>query len=194
MNTDYKIKLIVYKQSIDNEDDKCNWTTPYSSFCLVYNYFSPYSNTMLNSPNAVTVYLYYILSEWNNLPDIILFTLFDKGDHSHFNITTHFSKQIHLTAGFYIELDKKGILPDSVEDNEKFINWWSKYINKQSPISLNIMYSSTNTFSVSKKCIQRHSLDYYQDLYKLVSTDTSYVKYIEWCWYYIFNTPLSAQS
>ena len=99
---------------------------------------------MLNSSIAVNVYLYYILTEWNNLPDIILFTLFDKGDHSHFNITTHFSKNLHLTGKFYIELDKKGILYESALDKTKYIDWWNKYIRLDMPDATEFMYSSAN--------------------------------------------------
>lgn len=186
MYNDYTIKMIVYKQSVDI-NNKINWTTPYEHFCLTYNYFSPYSNTMINSPIAVNVYLYYILTEWNNLHDIILFTLFDSGDHSHFNITTHFSKNIHLKGKFYIELDKKGITYNSAIEKKLYIDWWNKYVCLPMPHETDIMYSSQNMFSVSKKCIHRHNYDYYDSLYKLLSLDPSYAKYIEWSWYYIFS-------
>lgn len=163
-------------------------------------------------------YLYYIVKMWNNLPDNIFFTQGNcSSDHRPFPIETYLipKKNIPLFMnvwnrgidfidypggqlkhiGKWKREKKEGQMSASLTS---FQDWWYQYIASKLPMedesSIEEIFNKWKwshgaIFSVSKKTIQTHSLQFYQklltNLQRHVNPEEGH--FLEKSWFYLFD-------
>lgn len=83
-------------------------------------------------------------------------------------------------------LDK---LKKSQKGSHTLESFWKKYISDKHTIPDFLFYNQGAQFSVSRKIIQQHSLEYYQKLLTELEKDINPYQgyYMEWLWPYILN-------
>jgi hypothetical protein len=209
----YKIVVARHAESID-------WLQSEMSNCIIYN-----KGTPLNIKNEVCLdnvgresdtYLHYIINNYNNLPDVIVFTQGLISDHiaggdvdwllDIKNEALFYSKSqnymVHNDIGKNINWDKewnlrKGeyYLKDNYKNNmpRKFIDWYKEYIGPTYPTPMKIYVAAL--FAVKKELILANQLEYYKHLRLQVNhhVNPSEGHFLERSWYYIFSCSCSKE-
>lgn len=204
----YKIVVARYNENIE-------WLNNEKLNCIFYN-----KGKQLNIDNEVILpnvgresetYLHYIITNYDNLPDVVVFTQARISDHKgnddinyllkiknealqdsksqNFNTNydiggcSDFSKEWNFSNGNYY-------LKDNYKDNNpiKFIDWFTKYINIHFPDPINFYQNAI--FSVKKELILQNPIEYYQKLILEVNHHINPTEghFFERSWYYIFNS------
>ena len=199
------IKIIVARYN-----ENLNWLNPLNLDTIVFN-----KGHVLNIDNEIRLknvgreshtYLNYIINNYNNLPEYLVFT---QG-----NISDHFSGDYaHLVKITQEAIDYSQSIPKLVKNtdfgswssnfnltlsefnnfkykNNKIISfkkWFIKNIYDSYPKKLMIYKSAI--FAVSKKKILSNSIDYYKNLISYLDYDINPIEghFMERSWYYIFN-------
>jgi hypothetical protein len=199
-----------YNESID-------WLNTIMDDCIIYN-----KGTTLNINNEVMLpnmgresetYLHYIIDNYDNLPDVVVFTQGKITDH-----VFEFRGELHKyllklkDEAFnygkskarlnYLESDpdvnwrkdwnlRNGVyyLRDNYKDNKPIIyeDWFKTNINKDYP---NPVHFYTNgLFAVKKEFILNKPIEYYKELIKEVNHHINSTEghFFERAWYYIFT-------
>lgn len=208
-NVSYKIVVARYNESI-------GWLNREMKNLIVYNKFYK-----LNIPNEIILsnvgresetYLHYIIHNYNNLPDVVVFTQARISDHVGKNDVNYllklkeqaslFGKSIpiikHIESKFTKScwdrdwnIDKYGnyYLPNNYLNNEPIIfeDWFVKNIKKNYPSPFHIYPNAI--FAVRKDLILKKSLEYYKHLINLVNHDINPAEghFFERSWFYIFT-------
>ena len=201
----YKIIVARYNENID-------WLSTELNQCIIYNKGAP-----LHLPNEIRVdnkgresetYLQYIISHYDNLPDVVIFTQAKISDHIGKNDVNYLlymkdvalhhgkmhpfthhqtAKNIHCwdkswnyTNGFYLQHNYKS-------KPVLFHEWFTKNINTTYPNPIHIYRNGL--FAVKKEFILKKSLDYYKKLIEEVNHHSNPAEghFFERSWYYIFN-------
>jgi len=203
----YKIVVARYNENID-------WLKSEMNNCIIYN-----KGNKLNIPNEIMLenvgresetYLNYIINNYDNLPDIVVFTQADISDHIGSNNILHliklkkeaelYSKSLQLkihyngTREFWWDKDwnikDQNFLPPNNYKNNKhilFMDWFTKHINLNYP---NPIYIYPNAiFAVKKELILNKPVEYYQKLILEVNHHINPVEghFFERSWFYIFD-------
>lgn len=194
------LKIIVAKY---NEDIK--WLWKYEKYVLIYNKNTPIINNsyFINIPNVGReshTYLYYIITNWDNLPERMFFTQGKINDHKTFALTDYlFTNKclvINLNCNktncfnMWGHVNVNGTIYNNITKSRfTFGQWWDLFIKKEKPSYKNFRWSSGSIFSVSKNLILQNTKEYYVNLLHSLSycNNPEEGHYIERSWYYIFN-------
>jgi hypothetical protein len=205
----YKVVVARYNESIQ-------WLDPIKDACVIVN-----KGESLNIPNEICIpnvgresdsYLWYIINNYDNLPDVVVFTQANISDHrgcgndhtymlsmrdealkygksSYTTTWTPTNNQTDALApnwnGIY-----SGFLPLNCYKNGTFIlfnDWFEKHVGVSYPIPFHLYINAL--FAVKKELILRHPLQYYIDLKASGdhSINTIESHFFERSWYYIFQ-------
>jgi archaellin len=203
----YTIVVARYNENID-------WLRNEMHNCIIYN-----KGEKLNINNEIILenvgresetYLNYIISNYGNLPDVVIFTQGKISDHkgaddtnylinlknealfnmksyptiTHYDINNnlHWDKTWNLQNGNYY-------MNDNYKNNNKitFIDWFKINIKYEYPNPISIYVNGI--FSIKKELILKNSLDYYKNLILEVNHHINPTEghFFERSWYYIFN-------
>lgn len=211
-NENYKIIVARYSEDVE-------WLENISDKCIILN-----KGQQLNALNEIMLknvgreshsYLWYIIENYDNLPDICVFTQGKISDHNLYGDTPDkYLLRLKLEAEMYekskprVTFDYntnsfKWFMPDwnycldnfyYFNDNNYrhkklilFIDWFKQFIQPTYP---NPMHIYTNAlFAVKKELILKHPIEYYKKLIKEVEYNVNPVEghFFERSWYYIFN-------
>jgi hypothetical protein len=203
----YKIVVARYNENIE-------WLKNEKENCVIYN-----KGNKLNIENEIIVenygresetYLRYIIDNYENLPDVVVFTQAYISDHIKgknelvFLITIknqalqhsksiycyvhddvsknpHWDKEWNLRSdGFY--------LANNYKNNRQmtFIEWFKTHIDKNYPNPINLY--TAGIFAVRKDLILKHPVEYYEKLITEVNHHINPAEghFFERSWYYIF--------
>ena len=204
----FKIVVARYNEPIE-------WLNGVIHNCVIYNKGSP-----LNIKNEIMLenlgresdtYLNYIITNYNNLPDVVIFTQANIADHKGSNdvnyllsignsANTHEKSQNYLIhydiERCYCFDSKWNVLKDGtyfLNDNYKnnvpvaFDDWFREHIQPDYPNPIHVYCNAI--FSVKKELILRNSIEYYKRLILEVNHHINSTEghFLERSWYYIFN-------
>lgn len=204
----YKIIVARYNENIE-------WLQSEMTNCIIYN-----KGVKLNIENEIHLanvgresetYLHYIITNYDKLPDIVVFTQARISDHKGSDdvyylidiknqALTHTTSQnffIHNDVGDNIDFDKRwNIRKDGyyLKHNYKhnrpitFFDWFRSNINIHYPNPIKVYRNSI--FSVKKENILKNPLHYYKRLITEVNHHVNSTEghFFERSWYYIFNS------
>jgi hypothetical protein len=209
----FKIVVARYNEPIE-------WLKVLINDCVIYNKGSP-----LNIKNEIMLenvgresdtYLNYIITNYDKLPDVVIFTQANISDHGMANdvnyllsiansantnkksknYSTNYLKH-NDDAGEYSCFDGKwNVLKDGtyfLNDNYKnnvpvaFDDWFREHIQPDYPNPIHIYCNAI--FAVKKELILRNSVEYYKRLILEVNHHINSTEghFLERSWYYIFN-------
>jgi hypothetical protein len=203
----YKIIVARYNENIE-------WLNSEMSNCIIYN-----KGNNLNIKNEIILenvgresetYLHYIITNYDNLPDVIVFTQARISDHKGAddvnylidikNQSLYNSKSqnfhVHNDVGVSIHFDKEWnlrkegyYLKDNYKNNKPitFLEWFKTNINVNYPNPINIYINAI--FAVKKENIINKPIEYYKRLILEVNhhIDSTEGHFFERSWYYIFS-------
>ena len=203
----YKIIVARYNENIE-------WLNDELKNCIIYN-----KGDKLNIENEVMLenvgresesYLHYIIANYDNLPDVIVFTQARLVDHIgsndvNFLITLKNSAlrdgksqyfYTHIDNNNNIHWDKEWNLRNGdyyLKDNYKnnapvtFVNWFKTNINPNYPNPIRIYIAGI--FAVKKEYILNKPIEYYKKLILEVNHHINSTEghFFERSWYYIFS-------
>jgi hypothetical protein len=205
----YKIVVARYNESIE-------WLMSEINQCLIYN-----KGEKLNVENEIILenigresetYLHYIITNYNNLPDVVVFTQAKISDHiaqetDDIKYLLNFKNEalkndkstpivIHSQTNINMCWDKNWNVNNNIfflQDNYlnntpiTFEDWFKKHINIKYPNPIKIYKNAI--FAVKKELILNHPLDYYKELILQVNHHINSTEghFFERSWYYIFN-------
>jgi hypothetical protein len=202
----YKIIVARYNENIE-------WLKSEMSNCIVYNkgHRLHIENEIMlkNVGRESETYLHYIITNYDNLPDVVVFTQARISDHRgadniHYLINMKNSALcnsksqnflIHNDVGRCVNFDKTWNLRKSgyyLKDNYKnnpitFLDWFKTNIHMHYP---NPIYLYCNgIFAVKKENILNNPIEYYKRLIIEVNhhIDPAEGHFLERSWYYIFK-------
>jgi hypothetical protein len=203
----YKIIVARYNENIE-------WLKSEMSNCIVYN-----KGNKLQMENEIILenlgresetYLHYIITNYYNLPDVVVFTQARISDHKgsdDINYLINIKNQAlchsksqnfirHNDVGVHKYLDKNWnlcengyYLKDNYKNNNpiKFSEWFKTNINVNYPNPINIYLNAI--FAVKKENIINKPIEYYKKLILEVNHHINSTEghFFERSWYYIFN-------
>jgi len=218
---DYKIIVSRYNEDI-------SWLNSIMDKCIIYNKGEKLNlfDKSKECPERIQVneilldnfgresetYLNYIINNYDNLPDIIVFTQARISDHRGSNDINYLFKLVdeakisniskptliyNKTDGIssdYWDFDwnfKKGkyYLEDNYYKNHKilFYDFFIKYVRKEYPNPINI--HTNGIFAVQKHLIVKRPIEYYKDIIKFVNHHINPAEghFFERSWHYIFE-------
>jgi len=200
INMSYKIVVARYNENID-------WLESEKDNCIIYN-----KGNKLNIPNEIILenvgresetYLNYIINNYNNLPDIVVFTQGNIADHRGSNNIKYlidikdealiYSKSQHgfdnCPESWNCSNGITYYMHDNYKNNERviFSDWFKKNINPQYPKPLFLYWNAI--FAVKKELITNRPLEYYKKLILEVNHHVNPTEghFFERSWYYIFS-------
>lgn len=202
----YKIIVARYNENIE-------WLNDEIDNCIIYNkgYKIGINNEIMleNLGRESETYLNYIISNYENLPDVVVFTQANISDHRECGNNVNYLIDIknnalingksdsfitHYESHYHNHWDHdwnyvNGVyyLKDNYKNNMPFIDWFKKNINVNYPNPIKIYYNGI--FAVSKQLILNNSLEYYKTLILEVNHHINSTEghFFERSWYYIFN-------
>ena len=197
----YLIVVAHYKENLD-------WLKNFDSDkILVYNKNETQTEyTTINLPNLgreSNTYLKYILDNYDNLPDIVVF-MQGKDDHLSVVNIKHYLKKMELFPKQRIEarlaIFNKSKLGFSKEHRittyggkqlipaeSDFYTWFKRYIRQEVPTYFCVIWGAC--FMVRKEAIRSKPIQFYFELYQqtMVSDSIEVGHFLERSWYYIFT-------
>jgi hypothetical protein len=206
----YKIVVARYQENID-------WLDPIKKDCIFIN-----KGEALGLENEILLpnlgresdsYLWYIINNYDQLPDVVAFTQGDISDHSYIFepdfheclieaisqaglqgksdiFHTHSIDDIHVNPQWnYSKTDNTYFLPDNYKNNipVKFGEWFCKHVNTVYPDPIHVYWAAI--FAVKKEYILKRPREYYETLIQEVNHHVNPIEghFIERSWYYIFE-------
>ena len=201
----YKIIVARYNENIE-------WLNTEMKNCIIYN-----KGTALNIENEIMLenvgresdtYLHYIIANYDNLPDVIVFTQAKIKDHKGADDVNYLlkiknqalTKSKSQNFGTFSDrgtpwgkewnlINGKYVLENNYKNNKPitFINWFKINIHKNYPNPISIYKNAI--FAVKKENIINKSLEYYKNLLLEVNHHINPAEghFFERSWYYIFS-------
>jgi len=196
-----------YKIIVARYNEDINWLKMEIENCIIYNKGNKLGLTneiiLENVGREAETYLHYIIDNYYNLPDVVIFTQGNISDHRG-------SNNIHILINLLVEALRNGksncfqdncpenwnvndgktyYLNENYKNNEKisFGEWFKRHINSEYPTPLLLYWNAI--FAVQKKLILKHSLDYYKNLILEVNHHINPTEghFFERSWFYIFQ-------
>lgn len=203
----YKIVVARYNENIE-------WLKSDMSNCIIYNKgnkLNIYNEILLkNVGRESETYLHYIITNYYNLPDVVVFTQARISDHKGINdinylikikneaLTYSKSRDIltHYDLGENIHFDKEWnlrkdgyYLRDNYKNNKPitFLEWFKRNIDKNYPNPIYIYINGI--FAVKKENIINKPIEYYKRLIEEVNHHINSTEghFFERSWFYIFS-------
>ena len=207
-----------YKIIVARYNENINWLKSEIDNCIIYN--KGYDKLNINNEFFIKntgreseTYLYYIITNYNNLPDVIVFTQAKISDHKGKDDINYLLKikneALHHTKSqnFITHYDERPntywdrcwnkewnltngnyYLNDNYKNNKPitFIEWFKSNINTNYPTPIKIYANAI--FAVKKELILNHPIEYYQKLILEVNHHINSTEghFFERSWYYIF--------
>ena len=210
----YICDIMSYKIIVARYDEDIQWLRSEMINCIIYN-----KGTRLGFNNEIILenvgresetYLQYIITNYDNLPDVVVFTQARISDHKgsdDVNYLINIKNQalsntksdnllIHNDIGDNICWDKEWnlrqdgyFLKDNYKNNRPitFLEWFKMNISADYPNPIKIYCNAI--FAVRKECIINKPIDYYKKLVLEVNhhNNPSEGHFFERSWYYIFD-------
>lgn len=202
----YKIIVARYNENID-------WLKDEMKNCIIYNKGKPLGLDneipLKNVGRESETYLNYVIENYNDLPDVVVFTQAKIADHrggddvnylinlkdyaliygksnpmKHYQTTKNccWDREWNLNNGQYF-------LPDFYRNNNRitFCEWFKQNINPIYPNPICIYMNGL--FAVKKEIILKHPVEYYKKLIIELNHHINPTEghFFERSWYYIFN-------
>ena len=152
-------------------------------------------NIPINKGNEASVYLKYIIDNYNNLTDFTFFTHDDEYAWHHFgSIVDKFNEAV-LSEKLYYNINNNCILGSILTNPfyEEILIWYNNYIEKYIPINKlpnkdwTLNHRGSAQFLVHKSLITKLPLEFYENLYNwIITTDLPNEKsgrFLEWTWH-----------
>jgi len=203
----YKIIVARYNESIE-------WLNNEMQNCIIYNKGNKLNVTneyfLENLGRESETYLHYIITNYDNLPDIVVFTQARISDHKgsddvNYLLTIKNEALYNASSQNYIihhdigenesfnktwNLKKNNwFLKDNYKNNKPitFVEWFKNNINIDYPTPIKIY--ANGIFAVKKENILNKPIDYYKKLILEVNHHINSTEghFFERSWYYIFN-------
>jgi hypothetical protein len=207
-----------YKFVVARYNENIEWLNTEMSNCIIYNKGNKLDidNEILleNVGRESETYLHYIITNYNNLPDVVVFTQARISDHNNDlkrsndigylidikNSALNHSKSknylTHNDVGQNIHFDKEWnlrpggyYLNDSYKNNNKitFLEWFKSNIDINYPNPIYIYEAAI--FGVKKENIINKPIEYYKRLILELKHDRNPVEghFFVRSWYYIFS-------
>lgn len=203
----YKIVVARYNENIE-------WLKSDMSNCIIYNKgnkLNIYNEILLkNVGRESETYLHYIITNYYNLPDVVVFTQARISDHKGINdinylikikneaLTYSKSRDIltHYDLGENIHFDKEWnlrkdgyYLRDNYKNNKPitFLEWFKRNIDQNYPNPIYIYINGI--FAVKKENIINKPIEYYKRLIEEVNHHINSTEghFFERSWFYIFS-------
>jgi hypothetical protein len=201
----YKIIVARYNENID-------WLNSEMSNCIIYN-----KGDKLDINNEIFLenvgresetYLHYIITNYSNLPDVVVFTQARISDHRDggvnylLNIKNE-ALQYNKSQNFNIHLEGTNrhcnktwnlrqdgyFLKDNYKNNNPitFVEWFKNNIDINYPDPIYIYWNAI--FAIKKENIINKPIEYYKKLILEVKhhSNSTEAHFFERSWYYIFN-------
>jgi hypothetical protein len=203
----YKIVVARYNENIE-------WLSSEMHNCIIYN-----KGDKLNIENEILLenvgresetFLHYVITNYNNLPDVIVFTQARIEDHTgannvgyllnlkdqalqysrSYNFLRHYDNgsNIHFDKNWNLRSDGY-FLKDNYKNNTPIIfdEWYKNNINIDYPNPINVYVHAI--FAVKKEHIINRPIEYYKKLILEVNHHINPAEghFLERSWYYIFN-------
>jgi hypothetical protein len=201
-----------YKIIVSRYDENIDWLASEMDNCIIFNKGSPLhvKNEVFlkNVGHESDTYLNYIINEYNNLPEIVVFTQARISDHFEdgnvnylLNIKneaaqknkskpwTYFkdSRWVPIMPDFNLHLPN--YVPECYLNNNKrpFYEWFEEIIGMPYPDP--IKFYICGVFAIKKELILKKPLQYYKELIKHVNYHNNPAEghFFERSWYYIFS-------
>lgn len=172
------------KYVISRYDKNLSWLEDLPpSDVVIYNY----GKTQLQLPrvknvisftndNSVDTYLSYIITNYNNLPDVIVFSHGNEGS----DYLMHLARYASQSNTGLSKFTQKPFKTQSV-NMDKFTKWFETIFDQKVP-TINFYSIPSLTFAITKKNILSRSKAFYQKI--LVNPNTEQ-HYINLMWYYV---------
>jgi hypothetical protein len=207
----YKIIVARYNEAIV-------WLRSEFNNCIIYNkgenlHINLSDVKLKNVGRESETYLHYIITNYHDLPDVVVFTQANISDHkgkNDINYLINIKNQAlahSKSQDFIIHTDKKNVescwnkewnfdfsngnyfLKDNYKNNKPitFIEWFKKNINVDYPTPIRIY--PNGIFAVRKELILNKPIEYYQNLISEVNHHVNSTEghFFERSWYYIFS-------
>lgn len=162
---------------------------------IVFNKFDG-DNRLPNIGREGHTYLYYIINNYDNLADEILFSQYDPLDHFHRKNPSNHRDKHHISDFLNAQLyDFVCINPKDYDlfVRKRKIDWIKYYQILYKDIDLNKIVSTgaciNGIFRVSRESILRHNISFYQKALDMLSSDKNPDEgfFFERAWKYIFT-------
>jgi hypothetical protein len=141
------------------------------------------------------LYLYYIIDNWDNLPENIFFYNIDNENTFPIEMYIVPKKNIDFLSNNYatfnminddLILTKQELSKIKQKTYLSFKQWWNKFIKRKIPPVFE--YCPELTFSVKRENVHKNDKEYYQSIINYINLHP-YCKelyYLDRCWYYMF--------
>lgn len=208
------------KYVIARFNENITWLDDISNDCIIYNKGEP-----LNIPNEILrenvgresdVYLHYIITNYNHLPDVVVFSqaklvdhYFRSDDIKHltqlkdqaFYYDKSLPKVSHFTrtSDFFCwdpEWNFRELFYNKKENYKHvkitFWDWFTKNVSEKYPNPIKIYHNAV--FAVKKELILQHPITYYENLINQVNHHINPMEghFFERSWYYVFPSAKDA--
>jgi len=207
----YKIIVARYNENID-------WLSSDLSNFIIYN-----KGDKLDIENEIFLenvgreshtYLHYIITNYNNLPDVVVFTQANIADHKgrndinyliniknqalvnskskNYMIHYDIGKNIHWDCDWNFKNDPYWSEFNYKNNNQiTFLEWFTTHIDLNYPYPIYIYVNAI--FAVKKENIINKPIEYYEKLILEVKYHNNPIEahFFERAWYYIFSTPIN---
>jgi hypothetical protein len=153
----------------------------------------------VNKGNEASVYLKYIIDNYENLPDFTFFIQDEEYAWHHSGSIINLLDEAIMSNKLYYNINDKNILGSIVTNpwyNDILI-WYNTYIEKYIPINTlpnkdwTPNYRGSAQFLVHKSLITNLPLEFYENLYNwLITTDMTSAKsgrFLEWTWHIFWD-------
>ena len=210
MDSEYKIVVARYNENIDwiNDDN-----------IQVYNKGTQLDNSipLENVGREAHTYLHYIITNYGNLPDVVVFTQGSIAEHNGESKTDDINYLLNLKDEALIHgktIPKPGWVCNSVSKNSNcfdpewnkdpngnwylsnnykdnqhilFIDWFKRHINCEYPNPIIVYWAAI--FAVRRDYILKNSVEYYKKLLLECNHHSEPIEahFLERSWYYIFG-------
>ena len=210
-----------YKIVVARCRENIQWLQSEHENCVIYNKGHPLEieNEILlpNVGRESDTYLHYIITNYHQLPDAVVFTQARIADHKGKDDVNYllnlkneallYSKSqlvlVHHDYGRCPSFDRAWNLREDgyfLRDNYKnntpvvFIDWFKEHIQPDYPDPI-LVYGSA-IFAVRKDLILQHPVEYYEKLRLEVNHHINPTEghFVERAWYYIFDAPKKIDS
>jgi hypothetical protein len=198
--------MSTYKIVVARYNEDISWLESEKNNLCIYNKGTPINIDnqifLRNVGRESETYLHYIITNYENLPDVVVFTQARIADHLGSNDVNHLLKMkddaiintkstphIHHDDRYWNIKDNKFYLHDNYKNNNRisFLQWFEENIKMPFPMPTYVY--SFGIFAVKKELILANKIDYYKSLILQVNhhVNPSEGHFFERSWFYIFH-------
>jgi hypothetical protein len=156
-------------------------------------------NIPVNKGNEASVYLKYIIDNYENLPDFTFFIHDDEYAWHHSGSIINLFDEAVMSNKLYYNINDRSILGSIISNGwyNEILIWYNNYIEKYIPMNSlpnkdwTQNYRGSAQFLVHKSLIKKLPLEFYENLYNwIITTDMDNAKsgrFLEWTWHIFWH-------